>query len=70
MTMRAKIIDLLQNDWMTNFEVIQEVKSGSADRTVRDIKEHPPIGFKVITRTKKIEGYNPCLEYRLVKELQ
>lgn len=70
MTMRERIIQLLKDNWMTNFQVIQEVKSGSADRTVRYIKENPPTGYKVVSRTKKVEGYNPCLEFRLVEVAQ
>lgn len=67
MTMRAKIIEALKSDWHSNLQIIELVKSGSADRTVRNIRENPPIGFKVISRPKKIEGYNSCLEYKLVE---
>lgn len=67
MTMRAKIIEALKSDWHSNLQIIELVKSGSADRTVRDIKEHPPKDYKVITRKKVIKGYNPCLEYKLVE---
>lgn len=68
MKQREQVIELLKNSWMTNFQVQQELKSSSADREVRRVRENPPQGFKVISRTKKIEGYNPCLEFRLVKE--
>lgn len=68
MKTREFVINLLMNDWITNFQVQQELKSSSGDREIRRVRENPPIGFKVISRTKKIEGYNTCLEYRLVKE--
>lgn len=67
MKMRERVIDLLKANWVTNFQVQQELKSSSADREVRRVRENPPIGYKVVSRPKKIAGYNPCLEFRLVE---
>lgn len=68
MTMREQIINLLKNEWLTNFQVQQELKSSSADREVRRVRENPPTGYKVISRKKDMpKGYNPCLEFRLVE---
>ena len=61
---------LLKQGWYSNFQVCMELKSASADRELRRLRENPPEGYKVVQRPKKVEGYNDCLEYRLVKETE
>lgn len=65
--MRDEIINVLKNEWISNFQAQIRFKSSSADRAIRDIRQNPPIGFEVISRKKKVEGYNPCLEFHLQK---
>ena len=59
---------LLKSGWYSNFQICMELKSASADREMRRLRENPPKGFIVAQRPKKIEGYRDCLEYRLVEE--
>lgn len=69
MAMREQVINLLMNNWITNFQVQQALKSSSADRELRRVRENPPTNYRVVSRVKDIEGYNRCLEYRLVKDV-
>lgn len=63
------LIDLLKKQWTSNYEAQQYLKSSSADRIIRFIRETPPEGYVVVSRNKDVpEGYNRCYEYRLVKE--
>lgn len=68
MTIRQRVEELLKKGWYSNFQINMEVKSSAGDREARRFKKFPPIGYKLISRTKKIEGYNTCLEFTLVKE--
>ena len=61
---------LLKDDWYSNFQICMELKSASADREMRRLRENPPKGYIIIQRPKKIEGYRDCLEYRLVEETE
>lgn len=60
-----KLEYLLEKHWLSNYEMQQIIRSSSADREARKIRENPPVGFKMEQRPKKIEGYNDCLEYHL-----
>lgn len=66
MTQRERIIELLNKNWLSNFQIQQALKSSSADREVRRIRENPPDGYVVIKRIKE-ESPVRCFEYRLVK---
>ena len=65
-TQKSRVIELLKERWYSNFEIQQAVKSSSADRTLRTIRENPPVGYVVKQREKEVPvGYNKCLEYKL-----
>jgi len=67
-TDREVITEQLKVHWLSNWQVQQLVHSSSGDRTLRTIRQFPPIGYIMEQRQKKVpEGYNKCLEYRLVK---
>lgn len=59
---------LLKQGWYSNFQVNMALKSASADRELRRLRENPPAGYIVKSRPKKVEGFNKCLEYKLVME--
>lgn len=59
---------LLKEDWHSNFQVCMKLKSASADRELRRLRENPPKDYVIIQRPKKVEGFNNCLEYRLIRE--
>lgn len=65
LTQRERIIELLQGGWYSNYQIQQEIKSSSADREARRIRECPPVGYTMVQRQKKIDGYNTCLEFHL-----
>ena len=67
-TQEQKLINLLKWQWMSSFQMQQELKSSSADRAMRRIRENPPQNYMVVSRQKKVDGYNTCLEYKLVPE--
>lgn len=56
----------LKERWLTAYQMQQVLRSSSADRIMRFIRENPPAGYKVESRQKKVKGYNTCNEYRLV----
>lgn len=56
----------LKERWLTAYQMQQVLKSSSADRIMRFIRECPPVGFTVESRQKKVKGYNTCNEYRLL----
>lgn len=66
-TIIKKVENLLKAGWYSNFQVNMKLKSASADRELRRLRENPPKDYKIIQRPKKVEGYNSCLEYRLVR---
>ena len=70
MSQKEKLTAELRLRWMSAFEMQQFCKSSSADRTMRTIRENPPQGWVIIQRPRKIEGYNNCLEFKLVQEGQ
>ena len=62
------LIELLKKQWTSNYEAQRFIKSSSADRYIRRIRENPPEGYIVIKRRKDLtDKYNRCLEYRLVR---
>lgn len=68
MTLKAKLIELLKEGWMSNYEMEQAIKSSSGGSMARKIRQNPPEGYKMIQRPKEVpEGYNKCLEFRLVR---
>lgn len=67
MSIKDKVKDLLMSGWYSNFQINMEVKSSSGDRAARTLRQFPPEGYIMIQRPKQIEGYNNCLEFRLVK---
>lgn len=66
-TIIAGVERLLKEDWHSNYQVCTELKSASAGRELRRLRANPPKDFVMIQRPKKVEGYNNCLEYRLVR---
>lgn len=65
MTQREVMEKALKERWLTAYQMQQVLKSSSADRIMRFIRENPPAGYKVESRQKKVKGYNTCNEYRL-----
>lgn len=66
-SIKDKIIRKLKEDWCSYFKIIKECKSGSADRMVRYLREHPPVDYILIERWKdKTEKTNRCKEFKLV----
>lgn len=64
-TQTEKLILLLKNNWMSNFQMQQELKSSSADREARRIRKNPPEGYIMVQRVKACPVH--CLEYKLQK---
>lgn len=67
-TLREQVIDLLKTGWYSNFQINMFLRSSSADREMRRIRENPPIGYVVNQREKQTPkelGYRWCLEYTL-----
>lgn len=65
MLQREVMEKALKERWLTAYQMQQLLKSSSADRIMRFIRENPPAGYKVESRQKKVKGYNTCNEYRL-----
>lgn len=63
-----KLVDALKENWMSNYQIQQFLKSSSGDRIMRMIRKNPPIGYLMDSRKKNMPTkYRKCLEYRLVK---
>lgn len=67
-TIIKKVEKLLKGGWYSNFQVNMKLKSASADRELRRLRQNPPSGYVIKQRPKKVEGFNTCLEYKLVME--
>lgn len=65
MTQKEVMERALKERWLTAFQMQQVLRSSSADRIMRFIRENPPAGYKIESRQKKIKGYPTCNEYRL-----
>lgn len=65
MTQTDILTEALKLRWLTSYQMQQLLKSSSADRIMRFIRSNPPIGYSVVSRQKKVKGYNTCNEYRL-----
>lgn len=63
-TQAEKLVRLLKENWMSNYQMQQELKSSSADREARRIRKEPPSGYYMAQRKK--DCLVNCLEYRLV----
>lgn len=69
MSNKQTLIEALIEGWISNYQAQQIVHSSSGDRTLRNIRQNPPKGYHMIQRPKEeFEGYNKCLEYRLVED--
>ncbi len=67
MTLKQEVLTLLKTGWYSNFQINMLLKSSSADRAMREIRENPPQGWVVAQRKKIVpENYNKCLEYTLL----
>ena len=73
-TQKEKLIELLKKNWMSSFQMQQILKSSSADRVMRIIRQNPPEGYVIDCRNKEfpigtdgVKLYNKCLEYKLVE---
>ena len=66
-TIREKVEEKLKENWYSNFQINLAVKSSSGDRELRRIRANVPEGYTWLQRTKKVDGYNTCLEYHLHK---
>lgn len=65
MTQREKLTEELKTRWMSAYQMQQFLKSSSGDRVMRFIRENPPKDYVVVSRPKKIPGYNACYEFKL-----
>lgn len=68
MLQKEIIAGALKERWLTAYQMQQLLKSSSADRIMRFVRENPPEGWRVISRQKKVKGYTTCNEYRLVND--
>jgi hypothetical protein len=66
-TQEQQVVELLKKGWFSNFGMQQKLKSSSADRAFRRAREKGLDGYEFKQRTKKVNGYNTCYEYRIVK---
>lgn len=66
-TQTERLTEALKIRWLTAYQMQQVLRSSSADRIMRFIRENPPAGFKIESRQKKIKGYNTCNEYKLIE---
>ena len=64
---RNLLTELLKVFWLSAYQMQQALKSSSADRIMRFIREEPPEGYSVRQIDKKVDGYEDCLQYKLVK---
>lgn len=69
MTIRQEVEEKIKKQWYSYFRINMEVKSSSADRELRNIRQNPPEGYKVIQRPFKMDGYRSCLEFKLVEDV-
>ena len=68
MTLKEKVLNLLKTGWYSNFQINMVLKSSSADREMRRLRENPPEGWVIMQRKKLLpDGYNSCLEYTLTQ---
>lgn len=67
-TIRQKVEEKLKENWYSNYQINLAVRSSAGDRELRRIRKFPPEGFLMQQRTKRVPGYNTCLEYKLVRE--
>lgn len=68
MTQKEILEEALKKQWLSNFQMRSLVKSSSADRRAREIRQTPPKGFVMIQRRKELpDGYGYCNEYHLIK---
>lgn len=68
MTLKEKVLNLLKTGWYSNFQINMVLKSSSADREMRRLRENPPEGWVVMQRKKLLpDGYNNCLEYTMIQ---
>lgn len=64
--LRNEVIELLKGGWYSNFQINMELKSASADRIMRFVRENPPEGYTIEQRKKEMpKEYRSCLEYTL-----
>ena len=65
-TQEDKVVKLLKGGWFSNYQMQQRLKSSSADRAFRRVREKGLDGYEFKQRPKKNAPTN-CLEYRIVK---
>ena len=65
-TQEEKVVSLLKRGWYSNFGMQQKLKSSSADRAFRRVREKGLDGYEFKQRQKKGAPVY-CLEYRIVK---
>ena len=70
MTLKQDVEELLKEGWYSNFQLQMILKSSSADREARRVRENPPEGYVFLKRPKKkvVEGQRGCYEYTLKRE--
>lgn len=66
-TKTQKLTNILKYVWLTAYQMQGYLKSSSADRLMRFIRENPPKGYIMKSRKKKFDGYAMCNEYKLEK---
>lgn len=66
MTLRQKVEELLKDGWYSNFQIQMFIKSSSADREARRVRENPPEGYEFKQRVKE-NSERHCYEYTLAR---
>lgn len=52
-TKTETLIKILKKRWLSNFKACELIKSASADRLIRFIRENPPKDYEFLERTKR-----------------
>ena len=71
-THKQTLIDELKLFWTSYRQADLLTKSSNGDRRLREIRQKPPEGFKLISRQRSLTNENdrkiPFLEFKLVSE--
>ena len=66
LTQEQQVVSLLKRGWFSNYQMQQKLKSSSADRAFRRVREKGLDGYEFKQRVKKDSPVR-CFEYRIVK---
>ena len=64
-TIRQRVEEILKTGWFSNFQLNMILRTSSADREARRVRENPPAGYKFITRIIAFYFLFSCYEFML-----